>query len=197
MNMNVKNGIYTIKRGEETEEKGFNYYTNLKASDKLKFVNGVTNLIIDDNNYSPIIADMMFDFEIVNIFTDIDLSEIIEAPNNIDRIEDFLNETNIVEIVVKNAESGLIDSLRKAINDDIEYKTGIHKNALSDALADLVRLVEKKVEDIDISKLMSMAETVSSLTGEITPEKMLNAYANTDMFKRNSEKRENKFEVVK
>ena len=49
MNINVKSAVYTRIKGEESIEIPFNFYTNLRAIDKLRFVNNMTNIIVDDN----------------------------------------------------------------------------------------------------------------------------------------------------
>lgn len=189
MDINVKSAVYTRNIGGNSTETAFNFYTNLRTIDKLRFVNNVTNLIVNENAYNPILFDLMFDFEIVDIFTDIDTSEMNDSADTISAIEDFLTETNIVEIVIANVEDGLIGTLRKAINDNIAYRTGIHRNELSDAITRLIETLTKKINGIDTDGFMQMAEKVSQLTGDITPEKIINAYAKTDVFKQNQQER--------
>ena len=57
MNIKTRNGMYTFK-GVDT---AFSFYTDLNAVNKVKFVNNVTNYIVDEN-YNAIIRDLMFDF---------------------------------------------------------------------------------------------------------------------------------------
>lgn len=178
MKRNVKTGVY-IRNGEEHT---FNFFTSLRAVDKLKFVNGITNILIEDN-YNSVIKELMFDFMIISIFTDVDVSEIENTPDSISSIEDFLSETNIVEIVTANADAGVIDELNKAVDDNIEYRTGIHKNPLAESLSNLLNTIEKKFSGIDTGNMMKMAEVIGGMTGELTPEKMLEAYANSNLFK--------------
>lgn len=176
-----KMGIYT-RNGLEFE---FNFYTSLRAVDKMRFVSGVTDLVVGDN-YNSVIRDMMFNFNIISIFTDVDISDITNPENNdaINMIEDLINDTNIVEIVIENAQSGLIAELNKAVDDNIEYLTGIHKNPLTESLSNIMNTIERKLNDVDVDSMMELAQIFGGMTGELTPEKMLEAYEKSDLFKK-------------
>lgn len=178
MKKNVKVGIYT----HNGKEVGFNFYTSLRAVDKIKFVDSVTGYLVG-NNYNSVIKDMMFDFTIIDVFTDVDITKIINSDDAINMIEDLLDETNIVAIVKANAECGLIAELEKAVDDNIEYRTGIHKNPLTESLSSLVNTIERKLDGIDTDAMMQMAQVISGMSGEMTPERMLEAYSKSDMFK--------------
>lgn len=179
MKKNVKMGVYTCN-GESIS---FNFYTNLRAVDKMKFVDTVTDYVVG-NNYNSVIRDMMFDFTIIEIFTDVDITEITNSNTNaINMIEDLLDETNIAAIVRANAESGLIAELEKAVDDNIEYRTGVRRNPIADSISSLLNTVETKLAGIDTEGMMKMAQVISGMSGEMTPEKMLEAYSKSDMFK--------------
>lgn len=179
MKRNVKTGVYACNGKDYT----FNFFTSLRAIDKLKFVKGVTSTVVEDD-YNSVIRNLMFDFMIINIFTDIDVSDIENAPDSISRIEDFLAETNAVEIVTANVDAGVIEELNKAVDDNIEYRTGIHKNVLVESFGRLLNTIEKKVSGIDTDGMMKMAETINGMAGELTSEKMIEAYANSNLFKK-------------
>ena len=183
MNIEIKAGVYT-RNGEDVP---FNFYTSLSAYNKVRFVDSVVSAIVTNDGYNYVIKDMLFDFWVVNFFTDVDVSEIAEAENNIDAIEDFLDETNIVDIVKMNVVPGILDELEKAVEFNIEYKTGIHINPISSSLSSLLDTIERKVEDIDFDSMMDIAEVMSGISGELTADKMLDAYAKTDIFKKNWE----------
>lgn len=175
---NVKTGAYTYKN----ESIPFNFYTELRAVDKIKFINAVCDTLIDTNYYS-VIRDLVFDFQIVNVFTDVVVPELQDSPSPISIIEEFLDDTNIVEIVKANVNKKLIAELEKAVDENIEYRTGIHKNTLEDALTSLLHTVEQKINDVDTEGMMEMAMKLNSISDELTPERMLQAYSETDMFK--------------
>lgn len=182
-----KNAIY--QRGDE--DFTFDFYTSLTARDKMSFVNFVTDSLIDDN-YNYVLKDMIFDFGIIYIFTNVDVSYILsdECDDVVTAIEEFIVETNIVDIVVANAEVGVIDELRKAVDLNIEYKTGIHKNPISESLAGLLNTIERKVDgfNFDVDNTMEMIDMLSGISGELTVDKMLDAYAKSDMYKSNHNK---------
>lgn len=175
---NVKTGAYTYKN----ESIPFNFYTELRAVDKIKFINAVCDTLIDTNYYS-VIRDLVFDFQIVNVFTDVVVPELQDSPSPISIIEEFLDGTNIVEIVKANVDKKLIAELEKAVDENIEYRTGIHKNTLEDALTSLLHTVEQKINDVDTEGMMEMAMKLNSISDELTPERMLQAYSETDLFK--------------
>ena len=188
MNNNVKNGMYTFKETDVS----FSFYTDLNAVKKMRFVQMVTNYIVDDKNYNSIIRDLMFDFEIVDIFTDIDLTEISESNNSLDKIEEFLSETKVVDIVKSNMAEGLLETLNKAVDDNISYRTGVQRNNFSDALSNLFVTLNKKISDIDIENLMEMAQKINSMTGDFSAESILKAYANSDLYKKESKNLHNR-----
>lgn len=183
MNIEAKNGIYTFK-GTDI---GFSFYTDLSAVNKVKFVNTVTNYIVDEN-YNAIIRDMMFDFEIVDIFTDVDLTEIRESVDSLSKIEEFLSETKVVDIVKANMADGLLQALNKAVDDNISYRTGVQRNSLSDALSNLLVTFNKKINDIDTDSLMEVAQKLNNMTGDLSADSILEAYVNSDLYKKESEK---------
>lgn len=192
MNIEIKTGTYN-RNGESIP---FEFSTSLSASNKLNFVNSVVKVVVDDDDYNYVIENMIFDFYIVNYFTNIDVSEITESPNNIDMIEDFLNETDIVNIIKMNAVHGIINELEKAVSLNIEYKTGIHVNPISSSLSSLLDTIEQKVDGIDLEEMMGIAESIAGISDELTADKLLDAYAKTDIFKKNWDNVESDKEVV-
>lgn len=179
----------TYIRNDETFN--FNFATNLSAHDKTVFVRTVVDTLVSEYSYDSIIKDMIFDFVIITLFTDIDTSftkSLDDDGNEISAlipIEQFLEETNVVDIVKVNMEVGLLGELEKAVDKSIEYRTGIHPSPLNDALASLLSTLEKKVNEIDLGSAMSMAQKFAGMTGEFTPESLVNAYMNSDVHKKN------------
>lgn len=182
----VMTGTYI--KGDENFE--FAFATDISAFDKMEFVNSVTETLIDEN-YNSIVRDLIFDFYIVETFTDVDTSfahideESEVKVHPIILIEEFLEETNVVEIVKANIREGLIGELNEAVDINIEYHTGIHRNALNDALAGLVNTLEGKLKGLDMGNAIEMIEAFSGITGDFTPENIVNAYMNTDVAKQN------------
>lgn len=189
----VKSGTY-IKAGVD-EEIPFTYFSSPTTRQKLQFVTSVTEMLIGEH-YHHIIKDTIFTFMLIDIFTDVDTDGIKDAADSIVYVEDLLAETNIIEVMLPNMEDGLIEELRDAVDKDIEYRTGIRANRFEDGLASILATIEEKIAGFDLSGMMDAAQALSGISDQITPEKMLEAYANTDMYKANAAKRDD-FKVVK
>ena len=74
----------TYIRGEESYQ--FTFETDLSIADKAKFVNSVVSLVVDGEDYNSIIRDLIFDFYIIDTFTDIDMIEFKESDNFLDAL---------------------------------------------------------------------------------------------------------------
>lgn len=177
----TKTGVYT-RNGEDFS---FNFYTDLSSANKLKFVNSVVDLIVDDRHYNYVIKDLVTDFYIIDIFSDYDTSDLKSSSFFVNDVENLLEETNIVDIIKANMKDGLLEELNKAVDNSIEYLTGIHTSPLNDALSSLVNALEKKINEIDLDSMMEMVNVFSGMTGEFTPESIVNAYMNSDIHKKN------------
>ena len=198
MKNEVKTGVYTI----DGKDNPFAFYTSLNAYRKSQFVVSVCNTLVGDN-YNYVLDDLVFDYFIVAIFTDIDVSEVQKSDNCISAMEEFVDKFKpVIDTVKANAVDGVLDELRNAIDLNIEYRTGIHINPISSSLANLIDTLNNKFSGFDLDKMMEIAEPMSKIAGELTPEKMLDAYAKTNIFKEhwgNSEKNDdadNKLSVV-
>jgi hypothetical protein len=183
----MKQGTYTYNDDNLT----FEFYTDLPISKKLVFVNSVVDTIVSDDSYNSVIRDLMFDYMVVKVFTNVNMSfiQVKDERGNeitdIDLLEDFLLETNIVDIVKANAFSTLFEELNKAVDKAIEFKTGIHPSPLSEALSNLVGTLERKLDSLDMGKAMEMANKFSGMTEELTTENLVKAYLQADTQKEN------------
>lgn len=177
----VKTGTYF--KGEESFN--FDFYTNLSTAKKVEFVNSVTSLVVDGDNYNSVIRNLLFDFYIVDIFTTVDIVDLKTSDFFLDDVEEFLEESNIVDVVKANMEVGLIEELNRAVDLNIEYLTGIHPSSLNDALASLVNTLENKLEEVDLDNAMEMASKFGKMTEDFTTENIVNAYLKSDIHKEN------------
>lgn len=181
---NTKIGVYT----HNEESNNFSFSTDLSVAQKLKFVNSVVDLVVDDEHYNSVIRDLVFDFYVIDIMTDIETVDLKESPTFLNDVEEFLFSTNVVEIVKANAFPTLFDELNNAVDKSIEYLTGIHPSPLSDSLTSLVSVIEKKISEVDLSNISNMGEVFekfAAMTGEFTPENVVNAYMNSNVHKKN------------
>lgn len=180
--MNMETATYT-RNGEEID---FNYYTNLTMSNKILFVDSVVSAVVGDGYYYPMLKDMIFDFRLVQFFSDADTST-IDEDNTIDGIEEFLSETNITDVLKINLDLDVLMELYDSVDKAIEYKTGIHPSPIADGIASLLKVVEDKFSEFDMDSVTGMAKTFAKMQGDITPDKMLEAYAKSDIFKKQHE----------
>ena len=183
----TKMGVYTFITDNKDETYSFNFRTDLSVAEKLRFVNSVTDLVVTDNHYNSVIKDLVFDFYVIDIFTDVDTTKLKESLTFLNDVEDFLLSTNIVEIVKANSFPTLFDELNTAVDKSIQYLTGIHPSPLSDAIASILSTIEKKISEIDLDSMAAMAQKFAGMTGELTPESIMNAYINSDIHKKNLE----------
>lgn len=184
-----KNGIFTYKN----DSYDFDFKTSLSAYDKLVFVKTVVNNIVNGDSYDVVIRDLIFDFAIVEVFTNIDTSFINMKDENgedisqIILIEHFLEESNVVDIVKANMEDGLLEELIRAIDLNIQYLTGICSNSINDALVDLISTIKNKIDDVELDSMMDMAQKFANMTEDFTLDNLVNAYMNSDVHKKNEE----------
>ena len=183
----MKNGTFTYK----DESYNFDFKTSLSAYEKLSFVETVVGTLVRDNSCNVIIKDLIFDFAIIEVFTNIDTSFIDIKDddgndiNSIIPIEHFLKETEVANIVKANMDTGLLDELNHAIDLDIQYLTGIHPNPISESIANLISTLEKKIDKVDLDSMMGMAQKFANMTEDFTLENAVNAYINSDIHKKN------------
>ena len=194
----IKNGVFTYNN----ESYNFDFKTSLSAHDKQVFVKTVVGNLVDDAGYDAVIKDLIFDFVIIEVFTNIDTSFINMEDdegndiNPIIPIEHFLEETNVVDIVKENMETGLLDELNRAVDLDIQYLTGIHPNPLNEAITNLISTIEKKIREVDLDSMMSMAQKFAGMSEDFTLDNIVNDYMNSDIHKSNlAEIKEAKEEV--
>jgi hypothetical protein len=155
------------------------------------FVKNVVNNIVGDDGYDYVIKDLIFDFSIIEVFTNIDTSFINMKDDDGDDIdpiiiiEHFLEETNVVDIVKANMEIGLLDELNHAVDLDIQYLTGIQHNPINESFANLLSTLEQKITEIDLDSMMVMAQKYANMTEEFTVENAIKEYMNSDIHKKN------------
>ena len=179
------NGIYIV--GENVYN--FEFYTKLSVADKLRFVNSVSDILVDEKNYNYIVRDLLFDFFVIDVFcidedTREKVYELKHSNSFVNDVEHFLNSSNIVSVIKENVEYGLIDELNNALDLNIQYRTGIRPNVLSESIAKLINTIEKKIDGIDTDSMMSVANLLYNAKDEFTTENIVNAYISSGINKK-------------
>ena len=182
---NIKTGTYFYN----DESYNFNFGTDLSIADKQSFVNSVAEVVANDleRTYNSILRDLIFDFYVIEFFTDIDTTNFKNSPFFVDEVEQFLEESNIVEIVKANVVPTLFDELNNAVDKSIEYITGIHPSPIADSIASLLSTLERKINEFDMGSMMDMAQKLASMTGELNVDNIVKAYVESDIHKGNLE----------
>lgn len=180
---NIKIGVYTYN----DETYNFEFGTDLTMAEKAGFVNSVVDLVVDDisKKYNSILRDLIVDFYIIKYFTNINTTDFETSGHFVDDVEKFLENTNIIDIVKANTSPYLFDELNKAIDNSIEYITGIHQNPLSEALASLANTLEKRINEVDLNSMMGMAQKFAGMTEEFNIDNVMKAYINSDIHQNN------------
>lgn len=183
MSEQIKTGVFV--NGEQELE--FHYVTKLNTEQKMMFISELSSLVLFGDNYYSFAKDVMFKFMVIRMFTDIDTSfvENNDYENKINTIDHMVLNTNIYDIVVNDIDSNLIDELYDAFESNIEYKTGIHRNLVEKSLSSLIDTFENIISSVDMDEVVNVGKMLRDVSGELTADKILDAYSKSDMYKEN------------
>lgn len=157
----------------------------MSASEKIGFVRNVTDAVIADGGYDYMLQDMMCDYFIVQYLTGNEITVPEDVENQIDYIEDFMFGSDIVDVVFDAIGYDLVDYYKNAVAYNIEYKTGVRIDNLRNEIADFIRSINKMNKDVDVDKMNDVIDKLSNVSGDITPDSLMSAYANNeDVIKR-------------
>lgn len=171
-----KLGVYTYKQNDEEKDYQFTFKTDLTAREKISFIDTAVNNLYSGGLYLGVIKNVIIGSIIIKFFTDVDLSHYEGEFND---IEKFINDTNIIEIVKANAKDGLFDELERQISINLKIVTGVNVNDIGFELNGFLKNVLNIVNVNDYSTLVDFAKKVNSMKDSITPDTIVNAYANT------------------
>ena len=183
-NLEIYNGEYYDNRLERTVE--FEYTLELTAQQKVNFVNNVLEVIFSNDYCYSIIKDEIIDIMLIDTFTNI-LKTDEDFDYKLNAIDEFLNNTNVINIIREKINPRLYEELINAIDENISYKTGIDRNGISTAVSSLLKTIENKVSDFDVEGLTNTLKQFSDLTNGLSEEKIMDLYTKTDAFKKNYE----------
>lgn len=185
----MRTGVFTYN----DDSYNFNFKTSLSAYEKMIFVKTVIENIIDGSSYDFVIRDLIFDFAIIELFTNVDTSFINAKDDNgndinpIIIIEHFLESSNVVDVVKANMEEGLLDTLNRAVDLNVQYLTGAQNNRLNDAIEKLISTFERKISETDLDTMYNMAQKFANMTEDFTVDNVVNAYLDSGEHKANLE----------
>ena len=172
---------------ELEKEVDFQYCTELNLQEKVDFINGVLQVLFQNNYYYSILKQKVFDFMLINFFTNVIKNE-EEFDLTLIKMDDIVINTTIIDVIYDKVDKNLIQELYDAIEVNIEYKTGIHKDELSTTFSNLLKELNDKVSNLDIENLVSSLSKLGDISNNATLDKILDAYTKTDAYKKNYQK---------
>lgn len=186
----------TYVNPSDGEKREYSYWTDISALNKSMLVRTVVELVVNDGFYDGLLRDVFFKQAIIAAFTDVEMgvpdenstSKMIDT-STIEKVESFVEQSGIAETVMANMKPGVLSSIIKSIDENIEYKTGVQQHGLEKSLTELIERLTEKVNAMDVGSLNDVLGKVAAMQGDFTPEKVLDAYMSTDMFKENAAKR--------
>lgn len=177
------NSYYNSKLDKEVE---FEYTKTLTLKQKTTFVNNVLEVLFQNDYCYSIIKNEIINFMIIDSFTNIfKIDE--DFDYSLNKIDEFLSDTNVIDVLRKEIPSELIKELTDVIDRNIAYKTGVNENDLSTVLSSLLKTIEDKISDFDVNELTTTLKEFSKITDGLSQEKILDLYTKTDAYKENYE----------
>lgn len=153
----IKIAKFEYDDGTSMKEYEYTYKTDLNIKEKAEFVVFVTNRIISEH-YNKVMYDFVFDLALIQMFTDIDIKNtILGIEDDIDdweyifALQRFMSKTTVLSEVKDGIKPGLLDELKKAVDYNIEYKTGVRPNRIEEAVLGLIDLIIAKVKATEIN----------------------------------------------
>ena len=172
---------------ELEKEVDFQYCTELNLQEKVDFINGVLQVLFQNDYYYSILKQKVFDFMLINFFTNVIKNE-EEFDLTLIKMDNIVINTTIIDVIYDKVDKNLIQELYDAIEVNIEYKTGIHKDELSTTFSSLLKELNDKVSNLDIENLVSSLGKLGDISNNATLDKILDAYTKTDAYKKNYQK---------
>lgn len=161
---------------------------NISIKRKLSFINFVVDNIVTENQYNLVLKNIIINIGLIKYFSDADINDILSSEDFIDEFEEFEENTDLIAVLkTKINLTELLDML-DCINKQIEYKTGIHENEITNAISSLLNKLEQKLDAIDFDNITQVGNILSSVSDELTMDKLVDAYSKTDNFVGNQAK---------
>lgn len=174
---------YDSKLEKEVE---FEYVKKLTMRQKVDFVNNVLEVLFQNDYCYSIIKNEIVYIMLIDTFTNI-LKTDEDFGYKLNEIEEFLSNTNAIDVLLKEIPSAYIRELDEVIDENIAYKTGINKDNLSTAFSSLLRTIENKVSDFDMNELTTTLKELGDMTSGLSQETLMDLYTKTDAYKENYE----------
>ena len=185
----IKSGFYSYKKivddGVEDYTVPFNFETDITLARKAQFSAFVSNFVVKDGNYLPMLKELAFNYGIVEYFTDVDTDNLMIG--TLSDIENFLEGTNVVDIVKANMDTETLKSLMEDVDVNIQYKSGVKQNDIEKSICKLLVTLENKFNDLDVESLTSFAKVIGEMSGELNIDNLMQSYLKSDDYKNHTD----------
>lgn len=170
------------------EEVEYHYSPTMTYSEQVSFVKSVSNMVLfNDGTYIPLLKDIMFNFFLINDFTDIDISMFNNefGDFDIDKFADFDNNTGLSNSIKTNIDTTLLYNLIDSVDSCIAYKTGISKDNIGMAVVELINTLKKKIDtfgnNIDSDTVLKFMQNFNE--SGLNANEIAKVYFNSNEFK--------------
>lgn len=161
---------------------------NISIKRKLSFINFVVNNVVTENQYNLVLKNIIINIGLIKYFSDVDISDILSSEDFIDEFEEFEENTDLIAVLKTEINLTEFLDMIDCINKQIEYKTGIHENEITNAISSLLNKLEQKLDTIDLDNIVQIGNVLSSVSDELTMDKLVDAYSKIDNFVGNQAK---------
>lgn len=161
---------------------------NISIKRKLSFINFVVNNVVTENQYNLVLKNIIINIGLIKYFSDADIGDILSSEDFIDEFEEFEENTDLIAVLKTEINLTEFLDMLDCINKQIEYKTGIHENEITNAISSLLNKLEQKLDTIDLDNIVQIGNVLSSVSDELTMDKLVDAYSKTDNFTGNQAK---------
>lgn len=173
------NSDYFEYNGERVD---FHYKTEITPTEMMQFVDNVIVAVVG-NNYYPFLLDLVFNYEIIRRFTDIDVDSYVAYPDAFDDCAEFFKKSDLSTNIKIDIPSNVYDALYIAVATAIEYKTGVHSSPIELSVSNLINTIDDKIGSIDFVNMSELSGMINGLRGELNMDKLLDAYGQRKFYK--------------
>ncbi len=181
----TENGTYTFNG----ETKDYKYAATANLSEQAALVNAVTNIVVTEQGYMPLLLDAALRCMLVKFFTPIGKEPFMDdnGDADIDLFVEFDNATGVSDVILNNMDAVVRDNILTSIDDNIAYKTGIRKDGISTAIVELIKVLTRKIDSLDegLDKEATMNFINKFNEFGFDDESLVNAYMNSEQYKEN------------
>lgn len=165
------------------EVKEYHYSPTASITEQIAFVEMVSDGVFVHGNYLPLLKQHMFDYMLVEVFTDIAMDELVR----LDAFDKFNKETGVARHIAKELGSVMCKNLEDSIDANIEYKKNAAHDDISTAIVELINKITHKIEafgeGLDSDKVMDFIQKFGE--SGIDGESIVKAYLDSDNYKKN------------